>query len=87
MVFCCLLKEIIAEIIFFPLRQQNTSSESQVKFRKASNYCKRALQPAKLAYANKRKEAITLWSNDLVIKVLGSQSRGHVFKTTWWLQG
>ena len=28
-----------------------------------------------------------LWSNGLVVKVLDSQSRGHVFKTTGWLQG
>ena len=27
------------------------------------------------------------WSNDLVVKVLDSQSRGTVFKTTGWLQG
>ena len=29
----------------------------------------------------------TLWSNDLVVKALDSQSGGPVFKTTGWLQG
>ena len=27
------------------------------------------------------------WNNDLVVKVLDSQSKGPVFKTTGWLQG
>ena len=44
---------------FFRLHQQNKSSESKVKFRQASNRCKRVLEAAKLAYATKRKESIT----------------------------
>ena len=44
---------------FFPLYQQNKSSEFKVKFRQASNHCKRVLEAAKLAYANKTKESIT----------------------------
>ena len=44
---------------FFPLYQQNKSSESKVKFRQASNRCKRVLEAAKLAYATKTKESIT----------------------------
>ena len=44
---------------FFHLYQQNKSSESKVKFRQASNRCKRVLQAAKLAYATKTKESIT----------------------------
>ena len=44
---------------FFCLYQQNKSSESKVKFRQASNRCKRVLEAAKLAYANKTKESIT----------------------------
>ena len=44
---------------FFHLYQQNKSSESQVKFRQAINHCKRVLEAAKLAYANKTKESIT----------------------------
>ena len=44
---------------FFRLYQQNKSSESKVKFRQASNHCKRVLEAAKLAYANKTKESIT----------------------------
>ena len=37
----------------FCLYQKNKSSESKVKFRRASNCCKRVLEAAKLAYANK----------------------------------
>ena len=44
---------------FFHLYQQNKSSESKVKFRQASNCCKRVLEAAKLAYANKTKVPIT----------------------------
>ena len=43
----------------FRLYQQNKSSESKVKFRQASNRRKRALEAAKLPYANKTKESIT----------------------------
>ena len=45
---------------YFPqLYQQNKSSESEVKLRQVSNCCKRILEAAKLAYANKTKESIT----------------------------
>ena len=44
---------------FFHLYQNDKSSDSKVKFRQASNCCKRALKAAKLAYANKTKESIT----------------------------
>ena len=45
---------------FFYLYQKDISSESKVKFRKASNQCKRVLEAAKLAwYANKTKESLT----------------------------
>ena len=44
---------------FFRFFQQNKSSESKVKFRQASNRCKRVLEVAKLAYATKTKESIT----------------------------
>ena len=44
---------------FFRCYQQNKSSESKVKFRQASNHCKRVLETAKLAYATKTKESIT----------------------------
>ena len=39
--------------------QKHKSSDSKVKFRQASNRCKRVLKAAKLAYANKTKESIT----------------------------
>ena len=44
---------------FFRLYQQNKSSESKVKFRQASNRCKKVLEAAKFAYATKTKESIT----------------------------
>ena len=44
---------------FFHLYQQNKSSESKVKFRQASNRCKKVLEASKLAYATKTKEYIT----------------------------
>ena len=43
---------------FFCLYQKDKSSESRVKFRQASNCCKRVLEAVKLAYANKIKESI-----------------------------
>ena len=39
--------------------QKDKSSASKVNFRQASNHCKRVLEAAKLAYANKTKESIT----------------------------
>ena len=44
---------------FFRLYQREKSSDSKIKFRQASNRCKRVLEAAKLAYTNKRKESIT----------------------------
>ena len=44
---------------FFCLYQEDKSSESKVKFKQASNRCKRVLETAKLAYADKRKQSIT----------------------------
>ena len=39
--------------------QREKSSDSKVKFRQASNHCKRVLEGAKLTYANKTIESIT----------------------------
>ena len=39
--------------------EKDKSCESEVKFRQASNHCKRVLEAAKLAYANKTKDSIT----------------------------
>ena len=44
---------------FFRLYQKDKSSDSKVNFRQASNRCKRVLEAAKLAYANKTKESVT----------------------------
>ena len=54
---------------FFRLYQQNKSSESKVKFRQASNRCKRVLEAAKLAYATKTKESII--SQNLALGTFG----------------
>ena len=43
----------------FHFYQKDKSSESKVRFKQASKFCKRVLQAAKLAYANKAKESIT----------------------------
>ena len=43
---------------FFCLYQQSKSSESKVKCIQASNLCRKVLEAAKLAYANKWKEFI-----------------------------
>ena len=42
---------------FFHLCQEDKSSGSKVKFRQASNCCRRVLEAAKLACANKTKES------------------------------
>ena len=45
---------------FFCLHPKDKSSDSKGKFRQASNRCKRLVEAAKLAYANKKiKESIT----------------------------
>ena len=43
----------------------NNKSASKVKFRQASNCCKRVLETAKLVYVNKTKESITFLGVDL----------------------
>ena len=43
----------------FCVYQQNISSESKVKFRQASNHCRRVLEAVKLAYATKTKGSTT----------------------------
>ena len=60
MVFSCLCCcNIVHRNHFFRLCQREKSSDSKVKFRQASNCCKRVLEAAKLAYASKTKESIT----------------------------
>ena len=54
---------------FFRLYQKYESSESKVKFRQASNRCKRVLEAAKLTCASKMKESISsqkLYSRDFL---------------------
>ena len=63
---------------FFRFYQQNKSSESKVKFRQASNRCKRVLEAAKFAYATKTKESII--SGNLALGTFGKLL--IVFSTT-----
>ena len=51
--------QLLVLLPLFHLYQNDKSTESKVKFRQASNHCKRVLEAAKLAYANKTKESIT----------------------------
>ena len=50
---------IVHRKYFFRLYQREKSSDSKLKFRQASNRCKRVLEASKLAYANKTKDSIT----------------------------
>ena len=50
---------IVCRNHFSCFHQQNKSSVSKVKFRQASNRCKKVIEAAKLAHANKTKESIT----------------------------
>ena len=51
---------IVHRNYFFRFYQRDKSFDSKVKFRQASNQCKRVLEAAKLVYANITKESI-LW--------------------------
>ena len=65
---------------FFRLYQKDKSSDSEVKFRQASNRCKRVLEAAKLAYANKIKESVTsqkLGSRDFWPIANGALNKGN----------
>ena len=59
MVFSSCAAAIVHRSHFFCLHQKSKSSESKIKFRQGSNCCKRDLEAAKLAYANKTKDSIT----------------------------
>ena len=59
MVFNCLCCCQSSYKSFFCLYQHNKSSESKVKFRRASNRCERIPQAAKVGYANKIKASMT----------------------------
>ena len=59
MVFSAWAAAIAYRSHFFHLHQEDKSSESKVKFRRASNCCKRDLETAKFACGNKTKESIT----------------------------
>ena len=66
---------------FFRLYQTEKSSDSKIKFRQASNGCKRVLDAAKLAYANKTKESIT--SGELLI-VFSTKVNLFLLNSTGW---
>ena len=54
---------------FFRLYQQNKSSESKVNLKQASNRCKRVLEAAKFAYANKTRvhHFLETWFSRLLV--------------------
>ena len=54
---------------FFCLYQTDKSSESKVKFKRASKHCKRLLKAAKVAYATKQKS--TSLPRDLALRTFG----------------
>ena len=56
----CAAAIVHRNLFFFHLYKKYKSSASKVKFRQASNCCKRALEAAKLTCANKIKESISL---------------------------
>ena len=56
---------------FFRSYQREKSSDSKVKFRQASNNCKKVVEAAKLAYVNKIRESITC-------QKLGSHDFGRI---------
>ena len=60
--YCCYslcTAAIVYRNHFLHLYQKDKSSDSKVKFRQASNCCKKFLESAKLTYASKTKEYIT----------------------------
>ena len=59
MVFSCLCCYNSLQNPLFCLHQREKSFDSKLKLRQASNRCKRVLEDAKLAYANKTKESVT----------------------------
>ena len=68
---------------FFHLQQHNKSPESTVKFRQASNYCKRVLKGVKLTYANRTKESITFgtFDNLLIMSTKGKPAIPPLFNS------
>ena len=55
MIFICFAAAIVYRNCFFRLYQQNKPSESKVKFRQASNRCRRVLEATEVTYAIKQK--------------------------------
>ena len=55
---------------FFRLYQQKKSSEYKVKFRQTSNRCKRVLEAATFAYANKIKMLYLLSLLELILNCI-----------------
>ena len=66
MVFRACAVAIVHRNHFFCLHQKDKSSESKVKFGQASNRCKRVLEAAKLAYANKVHHFPETWLSGLL---------------------
>ena len=76
---------------FFCLYQNDKSCDSKVNFRQAtqSHHCKRLLEAAKLAYANKTKESLTsqkIGSQDF-LKIANSVLNKGKSTIPWWPEG
>ena len=54
------------------MHQKDKSSDSKIKFRQASNHCKKVLEAVKPAYANQTKESITSHSSQDFWKIPNS---------------
>ena len=73
----------------FHLYQKDNSCDSKVKFRQASNHCKRALGATKLAYANKTKlllsKNLALSSFDKILIVISTKVNLllPIYSTAW----
>ena len=52
---------------YFRLYRHNKSSEYKVKFRQASSHCKRVLEAAELAYADKTRVFPDTWFSGLLV--------------------
>ena len=62
---------IVHRNYFFRLYQKDKSSDSKVKFRQASNHCKRVLEAANLAYAMQLKQNSPSIPRNLALRTFG----------------
>ena len=61
------------------MHQKDKSSDSKIKFRQASNHCKKVLEAVKPAYANQTKESITSHSSQDFLKIPNSVLKKDIY--------